>query len=70
MLQLCDASMAPKEVAQGRGLKRPGVRVLQNFGFGLGSLPFIGYITTMGTDQHATEAMMLSPSLKLARMKP
>lgn len=32
MHQLHDVYMAPKEVVQGGGLKRPGVRVLQNLG--------------------------------------
>lgn len=65
-----DVSMAPKGVARGRGLKRPGIRVLQNFWVALGMLSLTGCITTMGPDQHPFEAMMLSQSLKLARMKP
>lgn len=32
MHQLHDVYMASKEVVQGGGLKKPGVRVLQNFG--------------------------------------
>lgn len=59
----------PKKWTEGGGLKRPGVRVLQNFWVALGILSLTGYITTMGPDQHPIEALMLSQSLKLASMK-
>lgn len=60
----------PKKWPEGGGLKRPGVRVLQNFWAALGILSLTGYITTMGPDQQPFEAMMVSQPLKLASMKP